>query len=167
MPSPRKRSAINMKKAKSVRPSFSLDLQYASLALQSQLKKIASEQQLRNWVKACFKNSAHITLRFVNKAEAHDLNLFFRGFDKPTNVLTFAYESDQSTVEADIVLCLPILRSEAKTQKKSLQAHLAHLTIHGCLHAIGYDHLKPVDAKKMEALEIILLQSFGFHNPYL
>ena len=167
MPSPRKRSAINMKKAKSVRPFFSLDLQYASLALQSQLKKIASEQQLRNWVKACFKNSAHITLRFVNKAEAHDLNLFFRGFDKPTNVLTFAYESDQSTVEADIVLCLPILRSEAKTQKKSLQAHLAHLTIHGCLHAIGYDHLKPVDAKKMEALEIILLQSFGFHNPYL
>ena len=65
-----------------------------------------------------FKNSAHITLRFVNKAEAHDLNLFFRGYDKPTNVLTFAYESDQSTVEADIVLCLPILRSEAKTQKK-------------------------------------------------
>jgi probable rRNA maturation factor len=156
-----------MKKAKSVRPFFSLDLQYASLALQSQLKKIASEQQLRNWVKACFKNRAHITLRFVNKAEAHDLNLFFRGFDKPTNVLTFAYESDQSTVEADIVLCLPILRSEAKTQKKSLQAHLAHLTIHGCLHAIGYGHLKPVDAKKMEALEIILLQSFGFHNPYL
>ena len=84
-----------------------------------------------------------------------------------SNVLTFAYESDQSMVEADIVLCLPILRSEAKAQKKSLQAHLAHLTIHGCLHAIGYDHLKPADAKKMEALEIKLLHSFGFQNPYL
>ena len=156
-----------MKKAKSVRPSFSLDLQYASLALQSQLKKIASEHQIRNWVKACFKSGAQITLRFVNKAEAHDLNLFFRGFDKPTNVLTFAYESDKAVIEADIVLCLPILRSEAKSQKKSLQAHLAHLTIHGCLHAIGYDHLKPADAKKMEVLEIKLLHSFDFQNPYL
>ncbi len=146
--------------------TLNLDLQFATQALQNQVLSIASLAQIRKWAGACFQSKAMLTIRFVNKAEAHDLNLFFRGFDKPTNVLTFSYPTEGKSIEADIVLCLPILRKEAKEQQKSLVAHLAHLLIHGCLHAKGYDHLKPRDAKQMEALEINILQSLGFPNPY-
>ena len=146
--------------------TLNLDLQFATQGLQSQVLRIASLAQIRKWAGACFQSKAILTIRFVNKAEAHDLNLFFRGFDKPTNVLTFSYPTQGKSIEADIVLCLPILRKEAKEQQKPLVAHLAHLLIHGCLHAKGYDHLKPKDAKQMEALEINLLQSLGFPNPY-
>ena len=146
--------------------TLNLDLQFATQALQNQVLSIASLAQIRQWAGACFQSKAMLTIRFVNKAEAHDLNLFFRGFDKPTNVLTFSYPTQGKSIEADIVLCLPILRKEAKEQEKPLVAHLAHLLIHGCLHAKGYDHLKPKDAKKMEALEIKILQSLGFANPY-
>ena len=146
--------------------TLNLDLQFATQGLQSQVLRIASLAQIRKWAGACFQSKAILTIRFVNKAEAHDLNLFFRGFDKPTNVLTFSYLTQGKSIEADIVLCLPILRKEAKEQQKPLVAHLAHLLIHGCLHAKGYDHLKPKDAKKMEALEIKILQSLGFANPY-
>ncbi len=146
--------------------TLNLDLQFATQALQNQVLSIASLAQIRQWAGACFQSKAILTIRFVNKAEAHDLNLFFRGFDKPTNVLTFSYPTQGKSIEADIVLCLPILRAEAKEQQKSLVAHLAHLLIHGCLHAKGYDHLKPKDAKQMEALEINILQSLGYPNPY-
>jgi probable rRNA maturation factor len=146
--------------------TLNLDLQFATQALQNQVLSIASLAQIRKWVGACFQNNATLTIRFVNKAEAHDLNLFFRGFDNPTNVLTFSYPTQGKSIEADIVLCLPILRAEAKEQQKSLVAHLAHLLIHGCLHAKGYDHLKPNDAKQMEALEIKILQSLSYPNPY-
>ncbi|BEI41656.1 rRNA maturation RNase YbeY [Polynucleobacter sp. HIN9] len=146
--------------------TLNLDLQFATQALQSQVLRIASLAQIRKWAGACFQSKAILTIRFVNRAEAHDLNLFFRGFDKPTNVLTFSYPTQGKSIEADIVLCLPILRKEAKEQQKPLAAHLAHLLIHGCLHAKGYDHLKPKDAKQMEALEIKILQSLGFANPY-
>jgi len=149
-----------------MRRTLSLDLQFATQALQNQVLAIVSMAQIRKWVGACFQNNAALTIRFVNKAEAHDLNLFFRGFDKPTNVLTFSYPTQGKSIEADIVLCLPILRAEAKEQQKSLVAHLAHLLIHGCLHAKGYDHLKPNDAKQMEALEIKILQSLSYPNPY-
>lgn len=146
--------------------TLNLDLQFATQALQNQVLRITSLAQIRKWAGACFQYKTMITLRFVNQAEAHDLNLFFRGFDKPTNVLTFSYPTQGKSIEADIVLCLPILRKEAKEQQKPLIAHLAHLLIHGCLHAKGYDHLKPKDAKQMEALEIKILQSLGFANPY-
>jgi probable rRNA maturation factor len=146
--------------------TLDLDLQFATSALQNQVLRIASLAQIRKWAGACFQSKAMLTIRFVNQAEAHDLNLFFRGFDKPTNVLTFSYPTQGKSIEADIVLCLPILCAEAKEQQKSLVAHLAHLLIHGCLHAKGYDHLKPKDAKQMEALEINILQSLGFANPY-
>ena len=146
--------------------TLNLDLQFATSALQNQVLRIASLAQIRKWAGACFQSKAMLTIRFVNQAEAHDLNLFFRGFDKPTNVLTFSYPTQGKSIEADIVLCLPILRAEAKEQQKSLVAHLAHLLIHGCLHAKGYDHLKPKDAKQMEVLEINILQSLGYPNPY-
>ena len=144
----------------------SIELQYASSALQTQMMSIASETELSQWSRKCFTKPARITIRFINKAEAHDLNLFFRGFDKPTNVLTFPYHNKGEAIDADIVLCMPIVRQEAKEQGKLLKAHLAHLLIHGCLNAQGHDHMNAAQTKKMEALEVKLLASIGFANPY-
>jgi probable rRNA maturation factor len=70
-------------------------------------------------------------------------------------------------VAADIIFCLPVIQREAKEQKKLLKAHLAHLIVHGCLHAQGLDHEKKKEAEKMEAQEVRILQKMGFANPYL
>ena len=82
-------------------------------------------------------------------------------------MLTFPYELSKKNIVADIIFCLPVVQKEAKEQGKTLKAHLAHLIVHGCLHAQGYDHEHGKDAKKMEALEVRLLKELGFTNPYL
>jgi probable rRNA maturation factor len=143
-----------------------IDLQYASTAIESTLSKIASPALIKKWVKSATPLSGLITLRFVNVTEGKKLNLAFRQKDYATNVLTFPYELSKNELVADIIFCLPILQKEAKEQDKLLKAHLAHLIVHGCLHAQGYDHEAAKDAKKMEALEIQTLQKIGFANPY-
>jgi probable rRNA maturation factor len=81
-------------------------------------------------------------------------------------VLTFPYELTKKTLSADIIFCLPVIQKEASEQSKSVKAHLAHLIIHGCLHAQGLDHENDKEAKNMESREIKLLKSLGFPNPY-
>ncbi|MBU3641610.1 rRNA maturation RNase YbeY [Polynucleobacter sp. Fuers-14] len=151
---------------KSNSPKLTIDLQYASLAIESAINKTASSALIKKWVKSTTALSGLITLRFVNTAEGKKLNLAFRQKDYATNVLTFPYELSKDAVVADIIFCLPVLQKEAKEQSKSLKAHLAHLIVHGCLHAQGHDHEVSRDAKKMEALEIQILQKLGFANPY-
>jgi len=108
-----------------------------------------------------------LTLRLVDANEGRALNRDFRGRDTATNVLTFAYGADpDGTVHADVVLCLPVLKREASKQHKSPLAHAAHLTIHGVLHALGYDHEEPDDAQRMEALETRILAAIGVADPY-
>ena len=143
-----------------------IDLQYASTAIESTLSKIASPVLIKKWVKSATPLGGLITLRFVNATEGKKLNLAFRQKDYATNVLTFPYELSKNELAADIIFCIPILQKEAKEQDKLLKAHLAHLIVHGCLHAQGYDHEASKDAKKMEALEIQTLQKMGFANPY-
>ena len=143
-----------------------IDLQYASTAIESTLSKIASPALIKKWVKSATPRGGLITLRFVNATEGKKLNLAFRQKDYATNVLTFPYELSKNELAADIIFCLPILQKEAKEQNKLLKAHLAHLIVHGCLHAQGYDHEAAKDAKKMETLEIQTLQKMGFANPY-
>ena len=143
-----------------------IDLQYASTAIESTLSKIASPALIKKWVKSATPLGGLMTLRFVNAAEGKKLNLAFRQKDYATNVLTFPYELSKNELAADIIFCLPILQKEAKEQDKLLKAHLAHLIVHGCLHAQGYDHEAAKDAKKMETLEIQTLQKMGFANPY-
>jgi probable rRNA maturation factor len=143
-----------------------IDLQYASTAIESTLSKIASPALIKKWVKSAIPLGGLITLRFVNTTEGKKLNLAFRQKDYATNVLTFPYELSKIELAADIIFCLPILQKEAKEQDKLLKAHLAHLIVHGCLHAQGYDHEAAKDAKKMETLEIQTLQKMGFANPY-
>lgn len=147
-------------------PKLKIDLQYASAAIEATLSKIASPALIKKWVKSATPLGGLMTLRFVNAVEGKKLNLAFRQKDYATNVLTFPYELSKNELAADIIFCLPILQKEAREQNKLLKAHLAHLIVHGCLHAQGYDHEAANDAKKMETLEIQTLQKMGFDNPY-
>ena len=151
---------------KSISSKLAIELQYASPAIESSVNKAASSTLIKKWVKSATALSGLITLRFVNAAEGKKLNLAFRQKDYATNVLTFPYELSKEAVVADIIFCLPVLQKEAKEQSKLLKAHLAHLIVHGCLHSQGHDHEVSRDAKKMEALEIQILQKMGFANPY-
>lgn len=109
--------------------------------------------------------SAQITLRLVGLAEGKRLNLDFRGKDYATNVLTFDY-SGPPELAADIVICLPVIQKEAKAQKKTVDAHLVHMVVHGLLHACGLDHESNEEAEAMEALEARILSRFRIANPY-
>ena len=144
-----------------------IDLQYASPAIKARLAEQVSETLMKKWVKAATSRSGLLTLRFVNAVEGKKLNLAYRNQDKATNVLTFPYELSKMNVLADIIFCLPVLQSEAKAQGKTFKAHLAHLIVHGCLHAQAFDHENAKDAKKMEALEVPILKKLGFSNPYI
>ena len=108
-----------------------------------------------------------LTLRLVDAREGRRLNREFRERDYATNVLTFEYGlGPDGTLSGDIVLCIPVLRREAREQKKTLLHHAAHLTIHGVLHALGHDHIDPDEAREMEALETRILRKMGISNPY-
>lgn len=123
-----------------------------------------SRPRLRRWIAAALQADARITLRFVGSRESRALNLQYRGKDYATNVLTFPYA--QSPIEADIVICLPVVRSEARIQRKTFDHHLAHLVIHGVLHAQGFEHDDAIDAEAMESLETALLKRFRIADPY-
>jgi len=146
---------------------LTIDLQYASPALEAAISKAASTTLIKKWVNATTDYGGSLTLRFVNATEGKKINLAFRKKDYASNVLTFPYELSKNSLSADIIFCLPVIQKEAKEQNKSLKAHLAHLIVHGCLHAQAYDHEIKKDAEKMEALEIKILHQLGFSNPYL
>ncbi len=153
-------------KVKVSSPKLVINLQYASPAIEASVNKAAASAVLKKWVKNATPLSGLVTLRFVNAAEGKKLNFAYRQKDYATNVLTFAYALSKNTLATDIIFCLPVLQKEAKEQNKSLKAHLAHLVVHGCLHAQGHDHEVSRDAKKMESLEIEILEKLGFTNPY-
>ena len=112
--------------------------------------------------------TAEITLRVVDSAEAQQLNHQYRQKDYATNVLTFEYGTDATaTLRADIVICAPVVQREATEQDKSLEAHFKHLLVHGTLHALGFDHQNDDEAADMESLEIEILAQFQIKNPYL
>ena len=130
----------------------------------------ADRAQLRRWVRGALARDAALTLRFVGAAEARALNRRFRGRDYATNVLTFAYDAPaddaDAPVQADVVICLPVVATEARAQRKTLRAHLAHLVVHGVLHAQGMDHERDDDARAMEAHETAVLRRFRIADPY-
>jgi probable rRNA maturation factor len=126
---------------------------------------LPSSTTLRRWVKSALQADAHITLVFVDARQGRALNRNYRGQDHATNVLTFAYER-MPRVEADVVLCPAVVRREAREQAKSLREHLAHLVIHGVLHAQGYDHEHEREAARMQARERRLLAHLRIADPY-
>jgi probable rRNA maturation factor len=121
---------------------------------------------VRRWLRHALECPAELTVRIVGTDEARALNRDYRGKDYATNVLTFDYAAEPM-VQADLVLCAPVLEREAAEQGKTLQQHYAHLLVHGCLHAQGWEHeSSPADAEAMEARETQILASLGFADPY-
>jgi probable rRNA maturation factor len=145
-----------------------LDLQLASTA-----DNLPTEAQVQQWLEAAilpFQAEAEVTVRIVDNAESQQLNFDYRSKDKPTNVLSFPFQCPpgiELPLLGDLVICAPIVAAEAAEQHKSLQAHWAHMVVHGCLHLLGFDHINDDDAEQMEAEEITILQQLGITNPYL
>ncbi|AXR06095.1 rRNA maturation RNase YbeY [Salinimonas sediminis] len=109
------------------------------------------------------------TARFVGIEESQALNLQFRGKDKPTNVLSFPFESPpgiEMPLLGDLVICAPVISQEAAEQNKPVAFHYAHMLVHGILHLLGYDHIEDTQADEMEALEIRILAELGIDDPY-
>jgi len=140
------------------RPVLSLTVQYAARGAD-----LPARPLLRRWVSAAMQGSMRVTLRFVDTAEGCALNRDYRRKDAPTNVLAFVYDDVSG---GDIVLCAPVIRHEAREQKKAFGVHCAHLVVHGMLHLQGYDHHRRSDAARMEAKEIAVLSALGFADPY-
>jgi probable rRNA maturation factor len=140
------------------RPRLVLSVQYAAAG-----DDLPARPLLRRWALAALDRDAGVTVRFVDAAEGRALNHTYRGNDAATNVLAFVYDGVSG---GDIVLCAPVLRREARQQGKALDAHCAHLVVHGMLHLQGYDHHHAADATRMEAREIAVLARFGIANPY-
>jgi probable rRNA maturation factor len=110
-----------------------------------------------------------LTIRLVDSLESRQLNNQFRGQDKPTNVLSFPFEVPDGielNLLGDLVICIDVMKNEAKSQNKALFDHWAHLIVHGCLHLLGFDHINETEALMMEALEIKILATLAINNPY-
>ncbi len=126
---------------------------------------IPARSTLARWVGLALERSARIALVLADARTARRLNRTYRQRDYATNVLTFCYQLSPIAV-ADVVVCVPVARAEAREQGKTLRAHLAHLVIHGVLHAQGYDHVRARDARRMQALEVERLARLRIPDPY-
>ena len=138
-----------------------LAVQYVSS--DSNLPKLS---EFRQWTKATINVDTEVTIRLVDEEEGRHLNKTYRGKDYATNVLTFPLTEAPHLI-GDIVICAPVVKSEAIGQNKSLEAHYAHLTVHGLLHLQGYDHEIEAQAELMESIETAIITKLGYANPYL
>lgn len=147
--------------------SLDLDLQIAVNNL-----NLPTQAEFETWVRTAVGQTmpeVELTIRIVEVAESQLLNLTYRGKDKPTNVLSFPFEAPPEVelpLLGDLVICAHVVEQEAIEQNKPLNAHWAHMVIHGCLHLLGYDHIIDQEADEMESLETLLVEGLGFTNPY-
>lgn len=148
------------------RPALNLSLQFGDISYAERHRLALPRHKVARWIRHSLAHDGEITVRIVNADEGQRLNREFRKKDYATNVLTFDY-MQSPMVMADLVLCAPVVAKEAREQDKTLQAHYAHLLVHGTLHAQGWDHeTSEVDADAMEAHEIEIMRKLGFKNPY-
>lgn len=145
-----------------------IDLQIAT----ENIDNLPTETQIQQWANAAVRPKTldpEITVRIVDEAESHDLNLTYRGKDKPTNVLSFPFECPDEVelpLLGDLIICRQVVEHEAAEQGKPVEAHWAHMVVHGCLHLLGYDHIDDEEAEEMESLETEIMTSLGFAAPY-
>lgn len=158
---PAARSVAGPTTAPTARPELSLSLQFADARHRAELPR----HKVARWIRAALQAPGEITVRIVDEDEGRTLNREFRGKDYATNVLTFDY-SAQPVVHADLILCAPVVEREAQAEGKTLQAHYAHLLVHGTLHAQGHDHEDEQEAEAMEQREREVLAALGFADPY-
>ena len=146
---------------------ITLDLQNAC-----QAANLPEQADFQQWVESAlakYNKPFELTVRLVDIEESQNLNYQYRQKDKPTNVLSFPFEVPEGInldLLGDLVVCAEVVEQEAKEQNKPLKAHWAHMIIHGCLHLLGYDHIREDEAQEMEAIEIKILAQLGFNNPY-
>jgi len=128
------------------------------------------EPQFSHWATAATRRqNAEIVIRVVDEEESAELNGHYRGKSGPTNVLSFPFQAPPgiaTDILGDLLICAPVVEREAKEQGKSLQAHWAHMVVHGVLHLQGYDHIDEKEAVIMESEEIAIMNGLGFPNPY-
>lgn len=133
---------------------------------------LPSDEQFSIWLNAAAQEGYEdfeLCLRIVDKDEITELNHQYRQKNKPTNVLSFPADLPEDIaipLLGDIVICAAVVAQEAAEQNKTLEAHWAHLSIHGLLHLQGYDHIEDDEAEEMEALEIAILNTLGYNSPY-
>lgn len=142
----------------------------------SQAPDLPSPADFRRWIWQSCKNTyscVEVSVLLCDEDEARALNRDYRGKDYATNVLSFALNEgesfvrpDSGSLNGDLVFCPQVVAREAAEQGKTLMAHYAHLTVHGTLHLMGYDHIADDEAEVMEALEIRILHQLGYANPY-
>jgi len=141
---------------------------------------VPTDRQLRAWVRAALDQAprgaldrrlpAVVSVHIVGAHAGRTLNRRYRGKDRPTNVLSFLGPGVLASGEqllGDIVICAPVMAREAREQRKAIAAHWAHITVHGVLHLLGFDHLRARDAQTMEMLEVRVLKGLGIEDPYV
>jgi probable rRNA maturation factor len=171
--------AVTKSASKKIPLSLRLDVQFGTARA-----GVPSAKRLQTWATAAYEvhHAAHskgrirtvppvqVSLRIVGAAESRRLNRDWRDEDHATNVLSFpageGFDSDELPTLGDLAICAPIVKREARAQGKPLEAHWAHMIMHGVLHLLGYDHEEDRDAQVMEACEVAILESSGFANPY-
>ena len=143
---------------------------------------LPSEADIQSWVEAALlseqkskssqtdtQSGSELTVRIVDEKEITELNQQYRHKQGSTNVLSFPVDEDlplDIPLLGDLVICAEVVAREAKDQNKALDAHWAHMVVHGTLHLLGYDHIEADQAEVMERKEINILQGLGFLNPY-
>lgn len=146
-----------------------LDLQLAC----AQSAGLPPESDFQHWLNAVlpqFQAESEVTIRLVDEAESHELNHTYRGKDKPTNVLSFPFEAPpgiELPLLGDLIICRQVVEQEAREQEKPLEAHWAHMVVHGSLHLLGYDHIEDDEAEEMESLETEIMLALGYADPYI
>ena len=132
---------------------------------------VPPEQQFKQWIEAALQqpyDRLEQTLRIVGEIESRELNNRYRDKDNATNVLAFPGDNELLDYDClgDLVICAPVVATEAAAQGKPVEAHWAHMVVHGMLHLQGFDHQNDDDTRQMEALEIKILRTLGYTNPY-
>jgi len=149
--------------------SIFVDLQIAT----ENIDGLPTEEQIVQWATAAVQpegDEVEMTVRIVDETESHELNLTYRGKDRPTNVLSFPFECPDEVelpLLGDLVICRQVVEREAAEQEKPLMSHWAHMVVHGSLHLLGYDHIEDDEAEEMESLETQIMTGLGFEDPYL
>jgi len=133
---------------------------------------VPKDEKFQQWVEAALQTvveDCELSIRMVENEESAELNSSYRGKTGPTNVLSFPFNSPipmEPRLLGDLVICVPVVEKEAQEQDKILEHHWAHLVVHGCLHLLGYDHIKDDEAELMEELEKTILQTLSIDDPY-
>lgn len=138
----------------------------------SKVKSFPTRKQFTTWAEAALgsrRKNYELLIRIVDEKEITKINKTYRNKNKSTNIISFEFDPPpgvKTDFLGDLIICATVVRAEAKLQHKTMVSHWAHLTIHGVLHLLGYDHINDADAEKMEKLEIKILKKLNFSNPY-